>query len=423
LKIIVHRGTRQIGGSCVEIESGGVRILIDLGTPLDSKDPGDPGVRPDVIGVFAGFPDEKPVDAIIISHAHQDHYGLVNQVRSDVPVYLSPATQKLIELTGMYAEKFRPLANTVHFDWRSPFEIGPFRIIPHLVDHSAFDAFAFEIAAGGKRVFYSGDFRDHGRLGKTLDIIRDKCPPGVDALIMEGTMLGRADEEVKTEDELSLDAAVICRDCHKAVFVYQSGQNVTRAVTFHKAAMAAQREFVPDIYMAHVLSELGAMKGGDWLPYPGNPRLPGIRAWRPQYLRNKLFKKGHGDTVHRFTPWHMTKTEMRGCMSRILVQIRPGMQSDLRAIGGLEGSVLIYSQWAGYMEEKPTKDFLCAIRAMGIDVVQLHTSGHATVNALQRLVDILQPKTLIPIHTEHAEQFGRFGVPLENLSDGVALEV
>ena len=38
MKIIIHRGTHEIGGSCVEIQSKKSRILIDIGIPLVKKD-------------------------------------------------------------------------------------------------------------------------------------------------------------------------------------------------------------------------------------------------------------------------------------------------------------------------------------------------------------------------------------------------
>ena len=38
MKIIIHRGTHEIGGSCVEIQSKKSRILIDIGMPLVKKD-------------------------------------------------------------------------------------------------------------------------------------------------------------------------------------------------------------------------------------------------------------------------------------------------------------------------------------------------------------------------------------------------
>ena len=46
---------------------------------------------------------------------------------------------------------------------RKPFELRPFTITPFLVDHSAFDAYALLVEAGGRRLFYSGDLRGHGR--------------------------------------------------------------------------------------------------------------------------------------------------------------------------------------------------------------------------------------------------------------------
>ena len=64
----VHRGTRQIGGTCVELESDGARLLLDLGLPLDS-DPAevDPvGLLPDVAGLRS--PDAGLL-ALIVSHA------------------------------------------------------------------------------------------------------------------------------------------------------------------------------------------------------------------------------------------------------------------------------------------------------------------------------------------------------------------
>ncbi len=37
LQLCIHRGTREIGGTCVELESSGQRILLDLGLPLNAK--------------------------------------------------------------------------------------------------------------------------------------------------------------------------------------------------------------------------------------------------------------------------------------------------------------------------------------------------------------------------------------------------
>jgi ribonuclease J len=56
MKLCIHRGTREIGGTCVEIESSGARILLDLGLPLT---PGDEATvpLPAVSGLLQQDPD------------------------------------------------------------------------------------------------------------------------------------------------------------------------------------------------------------------------------------------------------------------------------------------------------------------------------------------------------------------------------
>jgi mRNA degradation ribonuclease J1/J2 len=35
MRFCIHRGTQEIGGTCVEIESQGKRLVLDVGLPLD----------------------------------------------------------------------------------------------------------------------------------------------------------------------------------------------------------------------------------------------------------------------------------------------------------------------------------------------------------------------------------------------------
>jgi ribonuclease J len=67
MKILIHRGTNEIGGTVVELSTDTSRILLDLGLPLS--------------------PDSKPVevkklnpDGVFISHPHQDLFGLMNEL-------------------------------------------------------------------------------------------------------------------------------------------------------------------------------------------------------------------------------------------------------------------------------------------------------------------------------------------------------
>ena len=38
MRIRIHRGTKEIGGTCIEMEAQGRRIALDVGLPLDAPD-------------------------------------------------------------------------------------------------------------------------------------------------------------------------------------------------------------------------------------------------------------------------------------------------------------------------------------------------------------------------------------------------
>src|SRR5579862_8400104 len=102
MKIIIYRGTHEIGGNCVEISTPSTRIVLDVGMPLvdAARDPFDvssirgksveelmaSGILPGVQGLFGSPPGPQ---AILLSHAHLDHVGLLHYSRPDIPVYAS----------------------------------------------------------------------------------------------------------------------------------------------------------------------------------------------------------------------------------------------------------------------------------------------------------------------------------------------
>lgn len=417
--LTIHRGSKEVGGTCVELRSGESRIILDVGMPLVKPDGSEFDIReydglssqelhnksvlPQVEGLYEW--QEPVIDGVLISHAHQDHYGFLNHLHKDIPVYLSQGTQKLIEITALFAGKQSSLENTLCFSWPSRFRVGSFAVTPHLVDHSSFSAFAFEIEDGEKRLFYSGDFRSHGPLSKAMEVLYQKVAPGIDALLMEGTMLGREAKAVQTEEELSKQAADICASTDKAIFIYQSGQNISRAVSFYKAAKRTGRAFVPDVYTAHVLAEISHCRGGESIPRPGHPGFDDVRVWYPQRLTSMLFDTDRKDIPMRYQPFKMTKDEMAEDLGKVMVFVRPGMQNDLRNIPGIDGSILIYSLWDGYKNRDRTRQFLDDVQSMRVSIETLHTSGHADLQALQRMSATLKPKRIIPIHTFYPDQY------------------
>lgn len=79
---------------------------------------------------------------------------------------------KFAEYIGYISDEYRSikerLETALTFSPCQEFEFGDFKIMPVVVDHSAFVAYAFRIEAGGIKVFHTGDFRTHGFRSKKL---------------------------------------------------------------------------------------------------------------------------------------------------------------------------------------------------------------------------------------------------------------
>ena len=113
-------------------------------------------------------PTELQIHTVITTHQGADFDALAAAVGA---VHLYP------DASIVFAGSLNP--NVREFVWNKQITVRDFSIIPHLVDHSGFSAFAFEIEAAGKRVFYSGDFRDHGNLSKAMEALYARVTPGV----------------------------------------------------------------------------------------------------------------------------------------------------------------------------------------------------------------------------------------------------
>jgi ribonuclease J len=219
LVLTVHRGTRQIGGSCIEIEHPqGDRLILDAGRPLDAPD-GATGLLP------ASLDRSRPA-TVLISHPHQDHWGLVEELPSAWSIWTGARSAKLIAVTSEVTR--RPFGRTLR-TWESrsgPFAIGPFAVTPILTDHSAFDAYMLLIEGAGKRLLYTGDFRRHGRKSALVDRLMAHPPAGIDVLLTEGTKLG-SEKPVKSEDEIEHDFVELFARTQGRVFVSWSAKTLT----------------------------------------------------------------------------------------------------------------------------------------------------------------------------------------------------
>ena len=414
MKITIYRGTKEIGGTLIEIKSGNSRILIDAGYPLflNNKPIEDEvasysynkllelGVLPDIKGLYEW--DLSTFDAVLISHAHLDHYGLLRYIHPGIPVYLSKGTRKIIDISVLFKLTKEIPAVFREFDMYKPFQVGSFRIMPFLMDHSAFDATAFEISDDERIIIYTGDFRGHGRKAVCLDRFIKKARKGADTLLTEGTMYGRQDEEVMTEQELEERLIKKIEDFRGPVLFQSSSQNIDRLVSFYRVAKRLNRIFVVDVYTANILHELRQLDNNR-LPYPSRD-YPNIRVFYPYRLTQKIFNRIGEEYAKRFSSFHISREKLKEEQNNIVMAVRPSMRMDMEAIG-LQDGLFVYSLWSGYRESEYQKKFEDFLDTKGFKIDILHTSGHATVSDIHRVITELEPKQIVPIHTMSPDSF------------------
>jgi ribonuclease J len=398
MRVCIHRGTRQIGGTCLEIESSGSRIIVDLGLPLDAVE-ADPTLVPQISGLRE--PDPSLL-AIVLSHGHRDHWGLVPKVRSDIPIVMGQAAERIMRAAADFMpDAFAPKA-WKHLESGKHLQIGPFAITPHLVDHSGFDAYALEIEASGRRLFYSGDLRAHGRKGKLFELMLKKPPKSIDVMLMEGSTLGRLGDSERFPTEKALERIFIERfkTTPGMVLVACSAQNIDRVVTVYRATKQTGRTLIVDAYAAEVLKATGY----DTIPKPVRG-WPNIAVFIPQAQRVQLVKKKIAPIVDGYRGFRLWPEQLAEQAPRSVMLFRAWMLRDLERAKALTGASVIWSQWDGYIKEGPGARLKADCDAHGIPFQIIHTSGHASIADLKRLAAAVRPKALVPIHTFGAERF------------------
>jgi len=431
----IHRGTQEIGGSCVEVWTENTRILIDFGMPLVEKN-GDEfnfhqykdisikelvqkGVIPEIDGLYRDL--VKPtVNGVLISHAHQDHFGLTNYIHPDVNFFLSRATHKIIEMGNIFTPQNIQYAKPNYFEREKTFQLGDFSITPYWNDHSAYDAHSFLIEADGKSIFYSGDFRGHGRKSGAFKWFLHNSPQNVDYLLLEGTNVGKGEDLAKTEQFIEEELLDKFSEQGKINLIYTSGQNFDRLVSIYRACIRTNKTLVLDVYVASILKALSRF---GTVPYPSR-NFKNIKVIFTKYTTNKLTREGNQKYFFQFQPYKITKEEIDTKACEIVMVVRPSMTVDLDPINGIDGGNFIYSMWSGYIAKPDSKTFVDYLKRRNFSIIEIHTSGHADSKALKQMADAIQPKHIVPIHTFNSSDYeGMFNYPVAKIMDGEIIQV
>jgi ribonuclease J len=297
---------------------------------------------------------------------------------------------------------------------RKTIHLGPFAITPFLVDHSAYDAYALLIEANGRRLFYSGDIRAHGRKAALFERLVARPPHPVHAMLMEGSSLGRLDPGQHFPTESAIEAQLVERFGPDGfIGVCASAQNIDRVVSIYRACKRTGRTLLLDLYAMEILRATGNPN----VPAAGWPNLA---VYVPEYQRRHIARTERFEIVARYKPNRIYRQAMTTFVGRAVMLFRPAMVADIDLIPrAWDGARMIWSQWDGYLTSPANEAFRAKLASRGVPLESVHTSGHASITDLQRLAAAMAPDALIPVHTFGGDRFAElFGSNVNRRQDG-----
>ena len=397
MKITIHRGLNQIGGCITEIQSlSGTKILIDFGHNL----PNGNDVAEDVYECPENI-DEllKGCSAVFYTHYHGDHLGFAAEVhKRGVPQYMGPLAIRMMlhlnrhmtfaeNLKAIAEENLEALNEFRSFSILDKVHIGDISITPFGVSHSAPDSYMFLIECDGRKVLHTGDFRDHGYIGKGLYPMLEKyiIPAGIDVLITEGTNVGQISKSVIPEEEIRQQLQEIIQK-YKNIFILGSSADMDRLWSIHEAHRMAftGRPLVCDGYQKDMIEIFADKFRNSERYYRFN--LKDIYDFRPDNRKLLDWIRDKGVTM-----LIRNSGKFQDILNLILPDCKP------------EETCLVYSMFRGYIdpEHKAFNPILHHFVDQFPNRKYCHTSGHASKECLEKVCTLIDPSlAIIPIHKD-----------------------
>ncbi len=388
MEVKIIKGTKQIGGCITEIKCRDTRIIIDFGDDLEENNE-----KFELEGLTKG---KSLYNAVFITHSHGDHIGLINKINKDIPLYVEETTLKIHNLTCDFCnkEKVTRCINTFKIEEnrknennkdRCIFDNGDIKVYAYMGDHSSYNSCMFLVEGDNKKLLHTGDFRNHGRKNEVIKHSL-KSIGKVDMLITEGTTLTRLIDKYMSEVELE-DKAVKIMKKYDQVLVMQSSTNIDRTASFLRASIKSNKKFILDLFSYHLQDIINRFINVDNV---------NVYLWMPYKYKNRpdWFKEKYMDI----------ENNLLGAYPFFTIEVKESMLVDIKKLyekGLLKNACIIYSMWEGYIEkEERINRFIQELKKMNIDIINLHTSGHADKQAFKELNRITNPNETIIIHTE-----------------------
>jgi ribonuclease J len=234
----------------------------------------------------------------------------------------------------------------------------------------------------------------------THDFIEKAVAASPDVLICEGTRVAPVDKrEDLSEREVYERCFDLISNSDKLAITCFYGRDIDRMKTYHLLARKCDRKFVVSMRVAHLLRSLVDDPGIE-VPDPLNDEHMLVYSREMDRAR---------DWEEEFEDCSVDSEFVRRNQRELILHLDFNYFTELIDIKPERGSLFIHSM----SEPIEENDEIARVRQnwvnfFGLEYHQAHASGHLSKVELAEVIKNVNPKRIIPIHTEHSELFKEF---------------
>jgi ribonuclease J len=387
VRISALGGLGEIGLNLMVVECAGRAVVIDCGLMFpDEPAPANTVVVPDFEFFGHGAP---AIDAIVLTHAHEDHIGALPHLLRRVagPVYgtevtLAFARRRLRESDFDRDCDLRTLAP------RRAFDVGAFRIEPLRVTHSTPDSVALALHTPAGLIVHTGDFKidDAPVDGQRFDRERFAAlgAEGVALMLSDSTNVERAG---RSGSESSLKPVIreLMARTPRQFFLSSFSSHLHRIRQVAEVAREFGRHVVPLGRRMAESVRLGLELG--LLPFAPGTFIDDAEAEFLEPRRLAYLASG-------------SQGEPLSALSKLAADTH-------RRVHVSAGDVVVLSSRFIPGNERTINTLVNRLYKLGAEVIYdavapgVHVSGHASRDELAEMLALVRPRHFIPIHGEY----------------------
>src|SRR5215468_278258 len=408
LRIIPLGGLGEVGKNMTVYELGGEAIVVDCGLAFP---------RDEHLGVDLILPDftylqerERPVRAVVLTHAHEDHVGALPYLLREVRVEEVWATRltlglvksKLDEHGLLRASELREIDPE-----RGAIELGPFHAEFVRVAHSVPDSVAVLLETEAGRVLHTGDWKlDHTPVdGLRTDVGRlaELGNRGVDLLLGDST---NAERPGVTPSER------VVGEAFRQIFPLRSGRILVSSFASNVHRMQQAIDVGVDLGRKVAIVGRSMRKNVNIARNLGFMDVPDGVLLKPDELAELPPRE-------QLIVCTGSQGEPMSALTRIAYHDHPGVSVE-------RGDTVVISAKPVPGNELRVHDAINRLAQAGAEVLHqeiapVHVSGHGNAEEIRTILGLVRPKAVMPVHGEfrmlaaHAKLAREAGVPASSI--------